>query len=281
MFSTTTMASSTTSPIASTIASSVSRLMLKPITSIRLQTPISDSGIVTTGMITERNEARNRKITTTTISTASISVFSHLVDRGLDELGGVVGHLHLHRRRQVALELREQRAHARDDGQRIALRGRLHADEDRVLAVEGDAGIRALRRQFDGRDVLQPHEAAVLRLDDHALELVDILQIGVGRDVGDDEVALGLAGRGLEVVGGDRQRDVVRRDAAPGHLAPDRARAASQRSGRRECRRTRRRRPSTASAARRASDSPRSPIPTAPRWRSRDTSPPWSGRWSW
>ena len=33
-------------------------------------------GMVTTGMITERNEARNRKITTTTMSTASPSVFS-------------------------------------------------------------------------------------------------------------------------------------------------------------------------------------------------------------
>ena len=76
MFSTTTMASSTTSPIASTIASSVSRLKLKPIASIMLQTPISDSGIVTTGIMTERNEARNRKITTTTIRTASPSVFS-------------------------------------------------------------------------------------------------------------------------------------------------------------------------------------------------------------
>ena len=76
MFSTTTMASSTTSPIASTIASSVSRLMLNPITSIRLQTPTSDSGMVTTGMITERNDARNRKITTTTMMTASPRVFS-------------------------------------------------------------------------------------------------------------------------------------------------------------------------------------------------------------
>ena len=75
MFSTTTIASSTTRPIASTIASSVSRLKLKPAASIRMQTPISDSGMVTTGMITDRNEARNRKITTTTISTASPSVF--------------------------------------------------------------------------------------------------------------------------------------------------------------------------------------------------------------
>ena len=76
MFSTTTMASSTTRPIASTIASSVSRLKLKPAASIRMQTPISDSGMVTTGMITDRSEARNRKITTTTIRTASVSVFS-------------------------------------------------------------------------------------------------------------------------------------------------------------------------------------------------------------
>ena len=75
MFSTTTMASSTTRPIASTIANSVSRLKLNPAAIIRAQTPISDSGIVTTGMMTERNEARNRKITTMTMRTASIKVF--------------------------------------------------------------------------------------------------------------------------------------------------------------------------------------------------------------
>ncbi len=44
--------------------------------SIRLQTPTRDKGMVTTGIMTERNEARNRKITTTTIRTASPSVFS-------------------------------------------------------------------------------------------------------------------------------------------------------------------------------------------------------------
>ncbi|MGY4235287.1 hypothetical protein ACVIIW_004234 [Bradyrhizobium sp. USDA 4449] len=76
MFSTTTMASSTTRPIASTIASKVSRLKLKPNASIRVQTPIIDSGIVTTGIMTDRSEARNRKITTITMMTASPSVFS-------------------------------------------------------------------------------------------------------------------------------------------------------------------------------------------------------------
>ncbi|MGY3360645.1 hypothetical protein ACVWZK_007308 [Bradyrhizobium sp. GM0.4] len=76
MFSTTTMASSTTRPIASTIASRVNRLKLKPSASISVQTPIIDNGMVTTGMMTERNDARNRKITTITMITASPSVFS-------------------------------------------------------------------------------------------------------------------------------------------------------------------------------------------------------------
>ena len=102
--------------------------------------------------------------------------------------------------------------------QRVALRGRLHADEDRALAVEGDARVRALRRKFDGCDVLQAHEAAVLGLDDHALELVDIAQIGVGLDVGDDQKALGLAGGRLEVVRRDRRLHFIGRDVAPGHF---------------------------------------------------------------
>ena len=73
-FSTTTIASSTTSPIASTMASRVSRLRLKPSASISMQPPMIDSGMVTTGIRTERSEPRNRKMTTITIATASISV---------------------------------------------------------------------------------------------------------------------------------------------------------------------------------------------------------------
>ena len=47
MFSSTTMASSTTRPMASTIASSVSVLMVKPNAYISANAPISDTGIVT------------------------------------------------------------------------------------------------------------------------------------------------------------------------------------------------------------------------------------------
>ena len=76
MFSTITIASSTTRPTESTIASSVSRLIVKPATSIRKTAPTSEIGIATTGMSTERTEPRNRKITTITISSVSVSVVS-------------------------------------------------------------------------------------------------------------------------------------------------------------------------------------------------------------
>ncbi|MCY1559802.1 hypothetical protein D9M68_968750 [compost metagenome] len=75
-FSTTTMASSTTNPMASTIASRVSRLMLKPNASISAAAPSIDSGMATTGMTTLRSEPRHSQITSTTISTASSSVLT-------------------------------------------------------------------------------------------------------------------------------------------------------------------------------------------------------------
>ncbi len=76
MFSTITIASSTTRPTESTIASSVSRLIVKPASIIRKTAPTSDTGIATTGMITERTEPRNRKITRMTMSSVSVSVLS-------------------------------------------------------------------------------------------------------------------------------------------------------------------------------------------------------------
>ncbi len=74
-FSTMTMASSTTSPTESTIANNVSRLMVKPASSIRNTAPISEIGIAITGISTERKEPRKRKMTTTTISSVSTKVW--------------------------------------------------------------------------------------------------------------------------------------------------------------------------------------------------------------
>ncbi|EXI67124.1 MAG: hypothetical protein AW08_02226 [Candidatus Accumulibacter adjunctus] len=71
MFSRTTIASSTTSPIASTSASRVSVLMLKPSTSISAKAPISDTGIVTSGISVARRLRRKKKMISRTSSIAS------------------------------------------------------------------------------------------------------------------------------------------------------------------------------------------------------------------
>ena len=74
-FSTTTMASSTTRPMASTMASRVMRLMEKPQTLISMITPIMESGMVIIGITTARKEPINRVITTSTIIAASTMVW--------------------------------------------------------------------------------------------------------------------------------------------------------------------------------------------------------------
>ena len=75
-FSTTTMASSTTRPTESTMASRVSRFTVKPKTCMRKTAPMSETGMATTGTSTERSEPRKRKMTTTTMSSVSARVRS-------------------------------------------------------------------------------------------------------------------------------------------------------------------------------------------------------------
>ncbi len=71
MFSSITMASSTTRPMASTMASRVSVLIEKPDSAISEKQPISDTGMVSSGMIEARNVRRNSRITSATRITAS------------------------------------------------------------------------------------------------------------------------------------------------------------------------------------------------------------------
>src|SRR5688572_16571624 len=73
-FSTTTMASSTTIPMANTSPNNVSMLMLNPSASITANVPINDTGTAASGMIEARQVCRKRMTTTTTSSTASINV---------------------------------------------------------------------------------------------------------------------------------------------------------------------------------------------------------------
>ena len=70
------MASSTTRPIARTSASRVSRLIVNPNASMIEKVPMSDKGMATTGMSTERGEPRNAKITSMTMTRASTRVIA-------------------------------------------------------------------------------------------------------------------------------------------------------------------------------------------------------------
>ncbi len=129
----------------------------------------------------------------------------------------IVGDLHLDRGRQVALDLGQQRPNTRHQRQRIAGGGRLDADEHGVLAIHLDARSPALCIKIDAADVFHPHHRAILRLDHHLVELLDVGEAGIGVDVGDREVAFGLARRRLEVVGADRRGDVAGRNPPRRH----------------------------------------------------------------
>ena len=56
------------------MASSVSRLSVNPKTCMRKTAPISETGMATMGASTDRQEPRNKKITSITIASVSIKV---------------------------------------------------------------------------------------------------------------------------------------------------------------------------------------------------------------
>ena len=73
-FSITTIASSTTMPIASTMPNSVSMLIEKPSASMPMKVPTIDTGTASTGISVARRLCRNTNTTSTTSTTASKNV---------------------------------------------------------------------------------------------------------------------------------------------------------------------------------------------------------------
>ncbi len=73
-FSITTIASSTTIPMASTMPNSVSMLIEKPSASIPMKVPTIDTGTASTGISVARRLCRNTNTTITTSTTASKNV---------------------------------------------------------------------------------------------------------------------------------------------------------------------------------------------------------------
>ena len=90
MFSIMTMASSTTKPVEMVSAMRVRLFRLKPSRYMTPKVPTSDSGTATLGMVVAGRLRRNRKMTSTTRATASISSILHVLHRRADG-GGAVG----------------------------------------------------------------------------------------------------------------------------------------------------------------------------------------------
>ena len=79
------MASSTTRPMASTSASSVSVLIEKPSAYMIAQAPISETGIVTSGISVARRLRRKKKMIASTSRTASPMVANtDLIERSMN-----------------------------------------------------------------------------------------------------------------------------------------------------------------------------------------------------
>ena len=109
--STTTIASSTTRPIASTRPNSDSVLIEKPSSGKSAKVPISDTGTASSGISVARQLCRKRKTTRITSTIASTSVFEDLLDalrhrqRGVERDGvvEVLGEARLRARAIVSL----------------------------------------------------------------------------------------------------------------------------------------------------------------------------------
>ena len=137
MFSSMTMASSTTKPTDSVSASSVMLLMEKPKAYIAAQVPTSDTGTASAGMMVAETLRRNRKITMMTSADRDRQRFLHVVDRLADRDRAVEQRLHLDRRRHLRAHCRQLVAHHVDD-------------------LDGVGVGLALDRQHDGARVVEP-----------------------------------------------------------------------------------------------------------------------------
>ncbi len=177
MFSITTIASSTTRPVASVMPNSVSVLIEKPSSLTNANVPISDTGMVIAGISVVRQFWRNRNMTSTTSAIASSSVVTtSRIDSATTVVvskatsifspGGKRCDSRLISAFDVAIDL-----------QRVRGRQLQHAEADGVAALIARRRRVALGAELDAADVLDAHQRAVGRsLQDDVLELRRLAQ---------------------------------------------------------------------------------------------------------
>ena len=134
----TTMASSTTRPVASVIPNSVSELMEKPKSLMNANVPISETGMVMAGMMVARQSCRNRKMTMMTMTDGLGQRLLHLDDGVMHDGGRVDRDKPLQARREGLLQLGENRLAALVHIERVGVRELLHAESDGVATGSGE-----------------------------------------------------------------------------------------------------------------------------------------------
>ena len=199
------MASSTTRPTASTTASSVNRFSVKPKTCIKNTAPMSETGIATSGTNTVRSDPRNRKMTTMTMSTVSVSVrttswmasLMYSVESKATTACIPVGSSAL----TMSISLRTRAM----TSTRVGVGQDPHPHEDGAVAGEADVLVVRVGAEDDVGDVLQADERVADAADDELLEFAQRLEIGGGRQVDLNQLPFGLPHRGEVVVRGQRR----------------------------------------------------------------------------
>ena len=231
MFSSITIASSTTRPIASTNASSVSVLIEKPKPHINASAPISAIGIVTNGTSVARQLRRNRKITNTTSAIASRIVTN---TRSIDCCTKI------DESKPMSTRMPSGSTLFSFDEFVAQLRARRRADSTVDCLMRPSPIARSARRarhvahefrtNFDARDVAEAHEITAGVFQDDLRELRRRLQIGFRQHREFAVAALDAAGRHLDVLFGQRVFDVGRRQDVRGEtraIEPDAHRIAA------------------------------------------------------
>ena len=171
MFSMTTMASSTTRPVATTSASSVMTLIEKPTAQMAASVPMSDTGMEIAGAMVARNERRKARMMRMTMTLASrrLMITSRTDSRMNMASSRRDGDVDAGRQRLAQLVHGGVHALGNVDG--VGLRLADDVDADRRLAVEARDRRRFLEAPAHEGDVLD----LGLRID---LQVADVLGRG-------------------------------------------------------------------------------------------------------
>ena len=214
--STTTMASSTTSPMASTRPNSDSVLMEKPSRGNTAKVPTSDTGTASSGMRVARNALEEDEHHQDDQGQGLEERLDDLLDARGDGERGVERHDVVQVLGEPRLHLLHQGPRALHRRERVRARELVDGDHRRRLAVEPPLDVVGLRAQLDARHVLDAdHRAVGARAHDDVAEVLRRLEParrphGVGELLaGRHRVRPDLAGgvrRALRLDGADRRR---------------------------------------------------------------------------